>query len=187
MGPFHNGSFLESGCDIIPLCQQLDANSTDLQGDWVKMRDYTRATIVLAKYGSEQVDTLALQLLQGNTVTGGGAKALNGSRCWYKAGTLTAATVWTALTVVPNNILAFGSSVPTGGVRVVPDATTLPFILAVDVMASEMDVEPGDSTPFNWVSISMDHTQVNNACLFSAWIILCGGRFPQLVPLSAIS
>jgi hypothetical protein len=188
MTPAFNASFLESGCDIIPLGQQLDANTTDWQGDWIRMRDYNRATVLIAKYGSEQVDTLALQFLQAKDSAGTGAKALNVSRYWTKAGTLTAATLWTAgVLATPIDKLAFGSSAPTGATRIIADATTLPLIVAVDIQASDFDAEPADSAPFSWLSVSMDHTQVNNSVLFSGWVILGGGRFPQNPPLSAIS
>lgn len=188
MAGIHNASFFEAGCDIIPLCQQLDANSTDLQGDWVKLTNYNRAMILLAKYGSEQVDTLALQILQATSSAGANVKALTASRYWTKFGAFTGDTVWTAgVLSTPNDKLGFGSSLPTGAARVMADAGTTAFMLAVDLQAADLDVEPSDQTPFNWISISMDHTQVNNSVLFSAWLILTGGRFPQVTPLSAIS
>ncbi len=177
-----NMSFFEMGQDIIPLLNQADVNS-DTTSDWIKMRDYTRALVVIAKYGSEQIDTVDFAFQQA-TSNGGTGKALNVSRYWTKAGTLTSATVWTAgVLATPIDKLAVGSSVPTGSTRVLADATTLPFILAVDFTASDFDSD----NAYNWFSVFVDGTQVDNACLISAWIILMNGRYPQLTPLSAIS
>src|SRR6185295_19098183 len=93
--PLFNQSFLEGGCDIIPLVNQGDVNTT-LVGDWIKLRDYTRCTVLMAKYGSEQTDTLSIGFVQATSSAGANSKALNVSRYWTKVGTLTAATVWTA-------------------------------------------------------------------------------------------
>lgn len=183
-GPFFNGSFLESGSDIIPVVNQGDVNTT-LTGDWIKMTNYSRATILMAKYGSEQTDTLSLNFLQGQDAAGTGSKALNVSRYWTKVGTLTAATLWTAgVLTTPIDKLAFAAdTIPTGSTRIVADATTLPILIAVDIMATDMDADG----QFDWLTVTFDGTQVDNACLISVWIILHGGRFPQVANLSAIS
>lgn len=178
-----NQSFLESGCDIVPVINQGDANA-DLTGDWIKLRDYSRVTVLLAKYGSEQVDTLGLQFLQATDATGAGSKVLNaGLRYWTKAGTLTAATVWTAGSVTEGDGLGFGSSLPTGFTRVIADATTLPLLLAVDIQAYDLDINNG----FDWFTVFIAGGNVDNACLISVWAILCGGRYQGIAPLSAIS
>src|SRR5207244_2779713 len=111
-----NASFFERGQDMIPLLNQADVN-TDTTSDWIKMRDYDRLLVVIAKYGSEQADTLDFAFQQA-TSNGGTPKALNVSRYATKAGTLTSATVWTAGTLAtPIDKLAIGSSVPTGASR----------------------------------------------------------------------
>ncbi len=184
MGPFFNGSFFESGCDVIPVHNQADVNTT-VVGDWIRFTHYHRAMILMAKYGSEQTDTLSLNFVQGTTAAGADSKVLNVSRYWTKVGTLTSATVWTAgVLTTPVDKLAFaGDTIPTGSTRIVADATTLPIIIAVDIMASDLDTDGG----FDWFTVSFDGAQVDNSCLISVWAILMGGRFPQLTPLSAIS
>jgi hypothetical protein len=178
-----NKSFFESGCDIIPLVNQADAD-TDITGDWVKLTNYSRALVVLAKYGTEDVDDLGLQFLQGTDATGSGSKALTASRYWYKTGVLTAQTVWTAgVHSTAADGLAFGSSVPTGFTRTVADVNTSALLLAVDIMATDLDIDGG----FDWFTVFIEGDNVNNACLVSAWAILQGGRFAQTTPLSAIS
>lgn len=180
-----NKTFFERGMDIIPLINQGDGNS-DVTGDWVKMRDYDRAMILVAKYGSEDVDTLGIQVLQAKDASGTDAKGVSALFPYhYKQGTLTSATVWTAgrLTTA-DDILGVGSAAPTGGTLVVAtDTNTDAFLLAIDVQAQDLDVDGG----FDWLTIKVEGDEVDNAVLLSAWLILMGGRFPQAVPLSAIS
>lgn len=180
-----NMNFFESGCDIIPLINQGDAN-TDVTGDWVRMTHYDRATILIAKYGTEDVDTLGFQIVQATDASAGGVKEVTALfPYWYKQGTLTSATVWTAgrLTTA-DDILGVGSAAPTGGTLVVAtDTNTDAFLLAIDVQASDLDIANG----FDWLTVRVEGDEVDNSCLISAWAILHGGRFKQLVPISAIS
>ena len=177
-----NKSFFEAGFDIIPLVNQADANS-DVTGDWIKLTNYSRALVVLAKYGTEDVDDLGLQFLQAQT-DGGSSKALTASRYWYKTGVLTSQATWTAgVHTTPADGLAFGSAVPTGFTRTVADVDTAALLLAVDIMATDLDIDGG----YDWFTIFIEGDNANNAVLVSAWAILQGGRFPQTTPLSAIS
>lgn len=182
-----NKSFFERGMDIIPLVNQGDAD-TDITGDWVKLRDYDRVGVLLAKYGTEDVDDLGLQLLQGTTAAGGDSKALAlpaNSLVMTKTGTLTSQTVWTrTLAAAAIDGMAFGSSVPTGFTRVIADVNTNALLLYAEFeVQAALDVDGG----FDWFTVFVEGDNVNNACLLSVWAILMGGRFPQAVPLSAIS
>jgi hypothetical protein len=181
-----NRSFFEAGCDIIPLFNQADGNAADITGDWVKMRDYERIGILLAKYGSEDVDDGSLQFLQGTTAAGGGSKALSlpaNRPIWYKTGTLTSQNVWTKTSLAAAaDGLAFGSSVPSGHTRTVADVNTSALLLYTELLVSDLDVDG----QFDWVTAFIANNS-NNAVLYSAWAILQGGSYPQTVPLSAIS
>jgi hypothetical protein len=180
-----NDTFFGRGMDIIPLLNQADAD-TDVDGDWVKLTHYDRALLLIAKYGTEDVDTLGFQIVQATVATGSDAKAVSALfPYWYKQGTLTSQTVWTSgrLTTA-DDILGVGSSAPSGGTLIVgTDTNTSAFLLAIDVQAQDLDVDGG----FDWLTIRIEGDEVNNACLISAWAILMGGRFPQTTPLSAIS
>ena len=185
--PAFNQSFFERGCDIIPLVNQADAN-TDITGDWVKLRDYTRVGVLLSKFGSEDVDDLGLQLLQATDATGTGSKALNfpaNGRILYKTGTLTSQTVWVAVTPSTSTIdgIAFGSSVPSGFTRCVADVNTSPLLLYAEFETTALDID----NAFDWFTVFVEGDNVDNACLLTIQAILLDGRFPQSVPLSAIS
>ncbi len=186
MGPVFNASFLESGCDIIPLINQGDAN-TDITSDWIKMRDYSRMLVLFAKYGSEQVDTLGIQFVQGTDATGAGSKALTVSRYWTKVGTMTSQGTWTAgVLTTPDDVVGFGSgatTLPSASTAIIADVNTSAFIACFDIQASDLDVDGG----FDWIAVSCEGDEVNNACLLSVDAILMGGRFPQNVPLSCIA
>ena len=185
MREFNCGLF-ERGCDIIPLVNQADAN-TDITGDWVKLRDYTRVGVLLAKYGSEDVDDIGLQLLQGTDATGGSSKALNlpqGSPIYTKTGTLTGVTVWTRTTAAAAiDGMAIGSSVPTGFTRVIADVDVSPLLLYTEFETTALDVD----NAFDWFTVFVEGDNVNNSCLLTVKAILLDGRFPQATPLSAIS
>lgn len=189
-GPFFNGGLFEGGCDLINLCHEADAN-TDITGDWIKLANYSRVGVLLIKGGSEDVDDLGLQFLQATSAAGGSSKALSlpaNRPIWYKTGTLTSQTVWTKTSLSSDTDgLGFGSSLPTGFGRAVADVNTSPLLLYTELMASDLDVEPSDSTPFSWMTAFVEGDNVNNTCLLSIWAILMGGHYPQVVPLSAIS
>lgn len=181
-----NASFFERGMDIIPLVNQADAD-TDITGDWIKLTHYTRVGFLMAKYGSDDVDDLGLQFLQATDASGTSSKALSvpaNRPIHYKTGTLTSQTVWTQTSSTSAiDGMAFGSSVPTGFTRVVADVNTSPLLLYTEFQSQDLDVDGG----FDWVTAFIEGDNVNNACLISVWAILMGGRFPQAVPLSAIS
>lgn len=180
-----NCNFFESGCDIIPLLNQSDAN-TDVTGDWVSLKNYSRCLLLIAKYGTEDVDTLGFQVYQATTNTGTSAKGVSALfPYWYKQGTLTSQATWTSgrLTTA-DDILGVGSAAPSGGTLVVTtDTNTDAFLLAIDVQATDLDADNG----FDFLTVNVEGDEVDNAVLISAWAILMGGRFPQNVPLTAIS
>lgn len=181
----HNGGFFESGMDIIPLVNQGDAD-TDITGDWVKLRDYTRATLLIAKYGTEDVDTLGFQIVQATDATGAGAKGVSANYVYYyKIGTLTSQTVWTrGRLTTADDILGIGSAAPSGGTLVTAsDVNTSACLLAIEIETAFLDTDNG----FDWVTVQIEGDETNNAVLISAWMILHGGKYPQAVPLSAIS
>lgn len=184
--PSFNASFFERGQDLINLFHQADGD-TDITGDWVKLRDYTRVGVLLIKGGSEDVDDLGLQLLQATDASGTSSKALSlpaNSLVMTKTGTLTSATVWTrTLTSAAIDGMAFGSSVPSGFTRVIADVNTNPLLLYAEFEVTALDIDSG----FDWFTAFVEGDNVNNACLLSAWAVLMDGNYPQAVPLSAIS
>lgn len=181
-----NSSFFERGMDIIPLFNQADGNGAAITGDWVKLRDYGRIGILLAKYGSEDVDDIGLQFLQGTTAAGGSSKALSlpaNRPIWYKTGTLTSQTVWVKTSLAADaDGLAVGNTVPTGFTRTIADVTTNALLLYTELTATDLDADGS----FDWATAYVGNNS-NNALLLSCWAILMDGRFPQIVPLSAIS
>ena len=181
----NTGNFFERGNDIITLFWEQDGN-TDITGDWVKMTNYERAYVLLVKAGTEDVDDIGLQLLQGTDATGAGSKALSGiTRTWYKTGTMTAQTVWTAGTAITTatDFVSFGSAVPTGATRVLADVNTSALQLLVEINADAFDV----ANSFDWFTAFIEGDNVNNAVLLTAQAILSNGLYPQNLPLSAIS
>lgn len=190
MNAMHNAGLFENGADIINLFHQTDANGTTVTGDWIKLAHYARVGILLVKGGAEDVDDEGLQFLQGTSAAGANSKALSlpaNRPIWYKTGTLTSQTVWTKTSSSSDvDGIAFGSSVPTGFTRIIADVNTSALLLYTELLSTDLDVEPSDGTPFSWMTCFIANN-VNNALLLSAWAILMGGGYPQIVPLSSIS
>lgn len=180
----HNRTLFEQGIDIHPLFFQQDGD-TDITGDWIKFRDYSKASILLHKAGTEDVDTGTISFLQATDNAATGAKALNCRRVWYKQGTMTAATVWTAGTLTtPDNAISFGSAAGTDGTLVVAtDTNTSALSLLCELNAGDMDVAGG----FKFFTAFIEGDEVNNSALYSAFVILHNGHYPQAIPLNPLS
>lgn len=178
-----NGSFFGCGMDFINLVHESDAD-TDFDTDWIKLTNYGRALFIIKKLGSEDVDTLGFQFVQA-TSNAGTAKGVSVSRYWTKQGTMTSQTVWTQGTLTtPDDIVGIGSAAPAGGTLIVgTDVNTDACIVAIDLLATDLDVNNG----YKWVAVRVEGDEVNNAAKISIDVILMDGRFPQTVPLSAIS
>lgn len=181
-----NKTFFERGNDFINLVHQSDAD-TDFVTDWVKLTHYERAMVILKKLGSEDVDTQGIQFVQGTDAAGTSSKALNVSRYWTKVGTMTSQGTWTQGTLTtPISVVGFGSAattLPSASTQIITDVNTSAFIACFDILASDLDADNG----FDWLAVSVEGDEVNNACLLSIDVILMGCRFPQAVPLSAIA
>ena len=182
-----NKNFFERGHDIITLFWEQDGN-TDITGDWVKLRDYTRVGVLLVKAGTEDVDDLSLQFLQATDASGTSSKALSlpaGGEVYYKTGTITSQTVWTRATPSTSAIdgIAFGSAVPTGSTRVISDVNTSAVQIYAEFETTALDVDGG----FDWFTAFIEGDNVNNTVLLTAQAFLMGGRYMQSVPLSCIS
>lgn len=181
------GNLFEQGQDIHPLFFQQDVN-TDVTGDWIDMKHYARGYILFIKAGTEDVDDLAVQVQQATDNAAAGAKALSVARCWYKTGTMTSQTVWTAVTVggasspAPDDLLGVGSALPTGATRVVDDVGTSALYLLVEVKAEDMDSNNG----FDHVTLFVEGDNLDNACLASALWIGSQGFLMQNVPPSPL-
>jgi hypothetical protein len=184
MVSIHNCSFFEAGCDFINLINETSADA-DFDTDWIKLTHYNRALIIIKKLGATDVDTLGFQFLQGTTAAGGSAKALNVSRYWTKQGTMTSQGTWTqGVLTTPDDIVGIGSAAPSGGSLIVgTDVNTDACIVAIDIQATDLDADNG----FDWIAVRVEGDEINEAALISIDAILTGGRFPQIVPLSAIA
>jgi hypothetical protein len=181
----YNRTIFEQGFDLHPLFFQQDGD-TDVTGDWINMRDYSRAYILLHKGGTEDVDTGSVQVLQATDNAAGSAKGVTVRRCWFKQGTMTSQGTWTATTVgsgTPDDILSFGSAAGTGGTVInVTDVNTSAFLLLIEVLAEDMDVANG----FDHITAFVEGDETNNACLYTAYAILANGSHKQAVPLSPL-
>lgn len=179
-----NSSFFERGCDFVNMINETSADA-DFTTDWIKLTNYSRALVIIKKLGATDVDTLGFQFMQALTAAGGSSKALNVSRYWTKVGVQTTTNLWTAGTLTtPDDIVGIGSAAPTGGTLIVgTDVDTGACIVAIDILATDLDVNGG----FDWIAVTVEGDEINEAALISVDAILMDGRFGGQVPLTAIS
>ncbi len=185
-----NRSFFEGG-DVHPLFWESDANS-DITGDWISMRDYIRAVFLLYKAGSEDVDTIGIQILQATSNAGAGAKVLmTTQKARYKTGTMTADAqgVWTNV-VGPADFWGIGSALSGGvtyasttNVRLVADVDTNPVLVAIEVLTTDIDAQNG----FKYVTAHIEGDNVDNACKFSGLVILHQSNLAGAVPANCLT
>jgi hypothetical protein len=176
-----NRTLFERGMDIIPDIVAGDANA-DLAGDWVGLKNYDRAYLVIIKPAGSAGDDLAIHLQQATAAAGTGAKDLNWTRLWYKKGStndFSAVATWTAVTLATAASDVDLDGAATGDLALDSSGA----VIIVEVMADSLDVDGG----FDWVNNIIEGDDVANALVLNQFWILCGGRFPQSIPLTAIS
>jgi len=183
-----NRSFL-NGNDIHPLFWEQDAN-TDITGDWISMRDYEMAYVLMHKAGTEDVDDLGLQILQATSAAGGSAKAMAVTRCWYKTGAMTGQGTWTKVDFsTAADFLGFGTALgaadaggatyaTTAEARVVADVNTDAVSILVEIRKSDFDQANG----FKFFTAHIEGDNVNNTCLVSAQAIMHQCNFAGAIP-----
>lgn len=178
-----NMSFFECGFDIVPDIVAGDANA-DLTGDWVSMRNYERAYLVLIKPAGTAGDDLSIHLQQATAAAGTGAKDLNFTRLWHKkaaaAGNVfTAVGTWTAITLttaVADLDLASVNSVDL-------ETDEQGAFIMVEVLAESLDVSGG----FDFINNIIEGDDIGNALIVNQFWLMANGNFKQAIPLSALA
>ncbi len=126
---------------IIPSDLGAGANASS----WVSMRNVKRLHILLVMAAGTGVEHVTLGLQQGNTAAGGGAKALNIRKLYYKTGaSLAAVSAWTEVTAIDrdNSVASYITS--SAGAATLQHA----YVFVVD--EDDLDTANG----FNWVNIA---------------------------------
>ena len=176
-----NKTFFEAGFDIIPDIVAGDANA-DLTGDWVNLKNYERAYLVIIKPAGTAGDDLAIHLQQATSAAGGSAKDLNWTKLWYKKGStnsFAAVATWTAVTLATAASDIDLDGVETGDLAL----DTSGAVIVVEVLTESLDASGG----FCFVNNILEGDDVGNALVLNQFWLLMGSRFPQSIPLTAIS
>lgn len=172
-----NKTLLEMGIDIVPDAISQDANS-DIDGDWVNLKNYEKAYFLLLKPAGTAGDDLSIALQQALTAAGGSAKALTFSKLWYKIGTMSAQGQWTRVDLAtPSSDLDL---VSVNGVDLASDTSAAAFL--VEVLAESLDINNG----FRFVQALIEGDDISNALIITTLWIMAGGRFQGAIPLSPL-
>jgi hypothetical protein len=177
-----NRNLFEAGFDLVPDLLNQDANA-DLTGDWICLRHYYRAYLMLIKPAGSGGDDLSIHLQQALSAAGGSAKDLIFSKLWYKKATatndFTAVGQWTAVELAtPVADLDLAS---VNGVDLATD--TVGAVILVEVLAESLDLTNG----FDFVNVIYEGDDIGNALVINSHWLLMGGKFAQAIPLSPLA
>lgn len=168
------------GVDFIPDQINTDANN-NISGDWIALRNYERAYLLLTKPAGTAGDDLKVTINQATNNSGGSSKvAAVMQRIWYKVGTMTSQNTWTAVDLGASPVSAL-DFVSVNGTDIVSD--TNPAVVLIEVMADALDTNNG----FCFVQAAWDGTEIGNALLINSHWILTGNAYPRSIPLTALS
>lgn len=175
-------NLFEGGFDLIPDSLNVDANS-DITGDRINLKNYERAYYKLSKPAGTAGDDLSIKLQQHDAASSGNSKALTFSKLWYKKAAsgvnFTAVPTWTAVVLdTPTDDLDL---VSVNGVDLATD--TVGAVIIVEVRSDSLDGANG----YTFVNAFHDGTDIGNALLITGEWLLVGNRYPQAIPLTALS
>lgn len=154
--------------------------NTDIDGDWVSLKNYDGCLIVLHKVAGTAGDDITITLAQATDVAGTSSKALTFNHIYAKVGAtaLTAIDVFTKYTGTAVSTL---DTVTTFGTDILSDVGESCFV--VDIKASDLDVSNG----FDCLKVTSEGDDVANGTYMAGFYILYGARYPGAIPLTAIT
>lgn len=174
---FRNANFFENGMDIVPDAISADANS-DITGDYINLKNYDRAYLVLQKPGGTAGDDLAIKLTQAKDNSGTGVKALTFTKLWHKIGTMSSQGTWTAVELTTATDDLDLSAV--NGADLQTDSNAA--VIVVEVLAESLDI----SNDFTHIKVEYEGDDIANALIVTSTWILAGSSFPQAIPASPL-
>lgn len=177
-----NETFLEAGFDLVPDIIAGDANA-DLTGDWISLKNHSRAYLLIIKPAGTAGDDLSVHLQQATAAAGTGAKDLTFRKLWYKkastGNTFTSTGTWTPVTLT--TATADLDLVSVNGDDLATD--TVGAVILVEVLAESLDANNG----FCFVNNIIEGDDIGNALVLNQLWLLAGGSYRQPVPLSPLA
>jgi hypothetical protein len=177
--------------DIVALVAINADFNADVTGDYVNLKNYAGALVVIIKPAGTAGDDLLLTLKQAADITGTGVKALSINSVYAKVGTQTGVNTFTRYDLttpgtfdtssVTGNSFA-GDGKPTAQSALDLNSEAVEAMFVIDVAADMLDVNGG----FNCISYFNDGSKVANALLANVLILPYGARFPGQIPLSSV-
>jgi hypothetical protein len=163
------GELLEQA-NIVSAFVPVDTQDGANNGDWVSMKNYNRALVVLFKDAGVAGDDPVFTLRQATDNSGTSAKALNFTRVRTKVGTQTGIGQFTLNTQSAANTYTD------------TDSAEAEAIMAVEVKAEDLDTDNG----FDHIQLQIPDTGSAGAQLGCGFYILYDPRFAQESPPSAL-
>ncbi len=138
----------------------VDMSSAANTGDWISMKGYERATVLVYKAAGTAGDDPVITIQQATANDGSGAKALNFTSIHEKVGTLTSVGQYTEVTQSAGNTYENTSSAESAA------------IFIIDFLAEDLDADGG----FDHIQCSIADVGTN-AQLGCAMVLLWGARY----------
>jgi hypothetical protein len=176
----HLGTFFQNGFDLIPDVVAGDVN-TDITGDWISLKNWDRAYLVLIKPAGTAGDDLAIRLQQATDNAAGSAKALTFTKLWYKKGStnsFAAVPTWTAVELTTASSDLDLDSVNSTDLALDTSAA----VVIVEVRSDSLDGGNG----FTHVNVLYEGDDIGNALVINSLWLMQGNQYPQSIPLSSL-
>ena len=163
----------------------------DVTGDWINLKNYAGAMVVIIKPAGTAGDDPLLKLLQASDITGTGSKTLNINHFYAKVGTQTGVNTFTRYdvttpgtvdtsSVTGNSYTGTGAPTAQSALDLACEAVEAMFV--IDVRADDLDVSNG----FNCIAYFNTGSAIANALLANVIVIPYGARFPGEIPASSV-
>lgn len=166
---------------IVPVAPPGTDWNSDVDGDWVSMKNYNNCLILFHKAAGTAGDDPSIALNQATTVAGGSSKALTFNHIYHKIGATALSAISTFTRVDLTTATADLDLVSVNSDDLLTDVGET--LIGVEIKADDLDVTNG----FDCLQLYIEGDDSSNAALCAAYYILYNPRHPGATPLEAIA
>ncbi len=146
--------------------------NTDLEGDWVSLKNFNNCLIVFHKAAGTAGDDPSIRLQQATVVAGTDAKALTFDHIYHKIGATAVSAIGVFTKVKLDTATADLDLVSVNGVDLLTDVGE--SVICVEIQADQLDVTNG----FDCLNLLIEGDDVANANLVCGYYLLYNPRHP---------
>ncbi len=155
---------------IVPVCPPGTDWNSDVDGDWVSLKNYNNCLIVFHKAAGTGGDDPSIALNQATAVAGTSSKALTFNHIYHKIGATALSAIGAFTRVDLTTASADLDLVSVNSVDLLTDVGET--IVCVEIKADDLDVSNG----FDCLQLFIEGDDSSNAALMAAYYILYNPR-----------